>query len=262
MTQNASRTIIGIMSAMQEELCSLQASLDNSRETRVGDRTFIEGQLAGIDVVLVFSRWGKVASSITATTLITYFNVSHILFTGVAGAVDERLNIGDIVIGDKCFQHDLDPSPLFPKHTIPLTDKKFVFCSSEWVYVAKNIAQSFASNISQVIDVNTLMSFGITSPKAHVGIIASGDQFVSSVKQTRTISKETPGTLAVEMEGAAVAQVCEENDVPFVIFRVISDKANHKSHIDFIAFIQEIAAQYSLHLVTSLIKTKILSRDI
>jgi len=181
-------------------------------------------------------------------------HVSYILFTGVAGAVDEKLNIGDIVIGEKCFQHDLDPSPLFPKHTIPLTDKKFISCDAHWIDAAQTVAQHFVRNLDQAIDPTTLLPFGITAPQVHVGIIASGDQFIGDADQTQTIAQETPGTLAVEMEGAAVAQVCSEHQVPFLVLRVISDKANHEAHINFMAFIQAVAAQYSLHLVSAILR--------
>lgn len=245
---------IGIMGAMPEEISALHAELNNPRETQLGDRCYIEGQLSGVEVVLVFLRWGKVASSITATMLIAHFHVSHILFTGVAGAVDEKLNIGDIVIGEKCFQHDLDPSPLFPKHTIPLTDKKFISCDAHWIDAVQTVAQHFVANLDQAIDPTTLSPFGINAPQVHVGIIASGDQFIGDADQTQTIAQETPGTLAVEMEGAAVAQACAEHQVPFLVLRVISDKANHEAHIDFMAFIQAVAAQYALHLVCGLLQ--------
>ena len=113
--------------------------------------------------------------------------------------------------------------------------------------------QAFVNKIDLYIDANTRAPFGVVQPAVYVGIIASGDQFIGDVVHTQCIVQETPGTLAVEMEGAAAAQVCAKNQAPFVVLRVISDKADHTAHIDFMAFIKEIATQYSLHLVTALL---------
>ena len=114
---------IGIMSAMREEIVSLVVELGTADEAiHTGMRTYHRGLLWGMPVVLVYSRIGKVAAASTATHLIAQFGVDEVIFTGVAGAVDPALNIGDIVVAAKLYQHDMDASPLFSQHEIPLLD--------------------------------------------------------------------------------------------------------------------------------------------
>ena len=112
--------MIAIMSAMQEEVQALLQNLKNIAPVTKGMRTYYKGILFNKPVVIVFSRWGKVAASATATQLINDFKVDEIIFTGVAGAISPTLNIGDIVIGDKLYQHDMDASPLYQKFEIPI----------------------------------------------------------------------------------------------------------------------------------------------
>ena len=114
---------IGIMSAMREEIETLIQEIEVSEKVIKGMRSYYKGKLWGKEVVLVFSRWGKVASATTATHLITDFNVDEILFTGVAGAVNDALEIGDVVIGDALYQHDMDASPLLEPFEVPLLGK-------------------------------------------------------------------------------------------------------------------------------------------
>jgi nucleoside phosphorylase len=112
---------IGIMAAMQEEIDTLLKELPASSEVvDDGQRTYHSGRLWGTPVVVVFSRWGKVAAATTATHLISEFGVGEILFTGVAGAAQPGLNVGDVVVGARFWQHDIDARPLFPRHEIPL----------------------------------------------------------------------------------------------------------------------------------------------
>jgi len=112
---------IGIMAAMQEEIDRLLRELPAGSEVvNDGRRTYHSGHLWGTPVVIVFSRWGKVAAATTATDLISDFCVTEILFTGVAGAAQPGLKVGDIVVGARLWQHDMDARPLFPRHEIPL----------------------------------------------------------------------------------------------------------------------------------------------
>jgi adenosylhomocysteine nucleosidase len=115
---------IGIMSAMVEEMDSLLENLNKDKVVTIGQREYHVGKLWGKEVVLVFSRWGKVAASSTTTTLITEFKVEEIIFTGVAGAMDASVNIGDVVVAENLFQHDFDASPFLLKHVLPLILKK------------------------------------------------------------------------------------------------------------------------------------------
>jgi len=112
---------IGILGAMLEEVSSIKEMMIINKETTIANRNYIEGTINDIEVVLVFSRWGKVASASTTTTLINKFSVNFIFFAGVAGAVDKKLNIGDIVIANCLYQHDMDARPFFDQFQVPLT---------------------------------------------------------------------------------------------------------------------------------------------
>jgi len=240
---------IGIISAMQEEMQTLLDHLDNKISTVKGMRTYYSGKLFTKDVVLVFSRWGKVASATTATQLINDHPVDEIIFTGVAGAVNHKLEIGDIVIGNKLYQHDVDASPLFKKYEIPLLDKTFFETSASRQEKLKSATETFLLDYNRYINPIKSESFNISQPKLFVGNIASGDQFISSMESVSNLLKEIPEICCVEMEGSAVAQVCYEYKIPFSILRIISDKANNNAHIDFPKFAKEVASHYALGIL-------------
>jgi len=240
---------IGLMGAMPEEIDSLREMMVEPVLVQHGSRQYYSGKMNGFDVVLVFSRWGKVAAASCVTALITEFNVDRVLFMGVAGAVAGHLNIGDVVISETLYQHDMDASPLFDKHVIPLAELTFFAADKSMVSCAESSVDAFLSNIGKALAENTLQEFHIQSPKCERGVIASGDQFVSSVEATQAILTDQPQTLVVEMEGAAVAQVCHEYAIPFVVIRTVSDCANHAAHIDFPSFIRDVAQLYSQCIV-------------
>jgi len=240
--------MIALVSAMPEEMQSLLNELQISKTLEIGKRSYYQGTLFNQEVVLVFSRWGKVAAAATVTQLINSFNISEIIFSGVAGAIDAKLNIGDIVIGTKLIQHDMDASPLYPSLEIPLLGiTSFSTTNTTNLEIA---TQQFLQNYNQFFDNKTLTSFGINkTPKYDKGIIVSGDQFVNSNQKIKEIQKLVPQSLCVEMEGAAVAQVCYEYEIPFQIIRIISDKADNNSHIDFPKFANEVAGKYALGIL-------------
>lgn len=250
--------MIGIMSAMQEEIQALFNQLENPIKSRKGKRDYYQGTLFGKKVVLVFSRWGKVASATTATQLINDFDLKELIFTGVAGAIDPNLNIGDIVIGKKLVQHDMNASPLYNAFEIPLLNKTFFETNSLKREALTKASNLFISNFTSVISEKEAKTFHIKDPKVFVGDIASGDQFISKKTQTSFISKNLPNVLCTEMEGAAVAQVCYEYKIPFSILRIISDKANDNSHIDFPLFAKQIASKYALNIFESLFTNKVI----
>ncbi len=246
---------IGIMGAMEEEVGSLREHMTDIREEERGGRVFIQGKMGGADVVVVFSRWGKVASATTATALIERYNVDQIVFTGVAGAASSNLNIGDIVISEQLYQHDMDGRPIMPeKHEIPLTGITFFKADPALIRKAEAATDGLFHSLSQKIDTSSMARFGITEPKFVRGTIATGDEFVYSQERTKAILADRPETNAIEMEGAAVAQVCTDYKIPFVVIRTISDKADHTSAVDFPAFIEKIAKHYSEHVVLAMLR--------
>ena len=200
------------MGAMPEEIEGIVSLLINSKELSMGKRTYYTGQINGVDTVVVFSRWGKVAAATTATTLIHEFKITELLFTGVAGAIGSGLNIGDVVLGKRLIQHDMDARPLMKQHEIPLLSKTYFESDSAHLDIASKAIYSVFENNSlhAVIGTEDLIEFNITQPKLYIGDIASGDQFFSSNKQKQNLCSQLPDVLCVEMEGAAVAQVCFE----------------------------------------------------
>ena len=204
----------------------------------------------GKPVVVVFSHWGKVAASITATTLVNRFDVEEIIFTGVAGAIDSRLRVGDIIVGTDLYQHDMDASPIIARHEIPLLGRAAIATdASVRIRLAKAAEEFISRDFSHMVAQTTVQAFSLESPKVYASAIASGDQFVSEPGLSADIGQRLPGVACVEMEGAAVAQVCESFNVPFGVIRTISDGANESSEMDFQAFISNVAKAYSLGIV-------------
>ncbi|WP_073371699.1 5'-methylthioadenosine/adenosylhomocysteine nucleosidase [Flavobacterium fluvii] len=242
---------IGIMGAMPEEIEGVVALLTNPEVTKMGKRSYFTGQINGIDTVVVFSRWGKVAAATTVTTLIHEFKITELLFTGVAGAISPELKIGDIVLGKRLIQHDMDARPLMKQYEIPLLSKTYIESDAAHLEIATKSINTVLENRSlhSVIGTEGLKEFHIVQPKLMVGEIASGDQFFSSNEQKNNLNSQLPDVLCVEMEGAAVAQVCYEYDIPFSIIRTISDVADDNSHIDFPAFIQKISSKYAAEII-------------
>ena len=232
---------------MQEEIQALLNELKNVETSEKGMRTYYTGTLFNTNVVLVFSRWGKVASAATTTQLINDFNVDEIIFTGVAGAIHKNLNIGDVVIGKNLYQHDLNASPFYKKFEIPILKKEFLETKNATKLL--DATTKFINNYNAYINNEDATVFNITVPKIVFGDIASGDKFIKSLKKIKKLNKALPTAICVEMEGAAVAQICYEYNVPFSIIRIISDKANDNATIDFSRFANSIASYYALGIL-------------
>jgi len=235
---------------MTEEIESILPELKNRTEEVHGKRTYFSGSLWGCDVVVTFSRWGKVAAAATTAVLIERFGCDEIIFTGVAGGVSRDLNVGDVVVADRMVQHDMDARPIFGRHEIPLLGiTEFLVEGGRRDELVK-AAELFLSGVdagglSALTTKDQRGKFGINVPKVVVGLAASGDKFFSNLDDLDRLRSEIPNVVCVEMEGAAVAQVCHEYDVPFSLIRTISDSANDNAHVDFQAFVKEIATVYS-----------------
>ena len=248
--------MIGIISAMEEEIQTLLHHLERKRSIQKGMRTYFYGRLFDKEIVLAFSRWGKVASATTITQLINDFEIDEIIFTGVAGSVDKNINIGDIVIGKNMYQYDMNAWPLIEPLEIPLLNRTSFESNAHNRKVLHEAAQQFLTNFSKHLKFEEAEKFNIYHPKVFVEDIASGDQFISTKKQIETIKNVIPGIGCVEMEGAAVAQVCYEYQIPFSIFRTISDKANDNAHIEFQKFAKEVASKYALEILRNYFELK------
>ena len=246
--------IIGIMAAMTEEVKGVIALIENRKEIVFGMRSYYTGELNGVKVVVTFSRWGKVAAATTVTTLITKFGVAKIIFTGVAGAIHTGLRIGDIVIGNRLVQHDMNSSPMYPQYEIPLHHITFFDSDSTLRAIASQAVRGLIEE--KVFENDDFAAFNIDKPELFIGDIASGDQFFSTNEQKVQLHNALPSVLCVEMEGAAVAQICYEYNIPCIVIRTISDTADEKSHIDFMAFTKKIASFYSAEIIKRIVTTK------
>ncbi|MDM1546750.1 5'-methylthioadenosine/adenosylhomocysteine nucleosidase [Empedobacter falsenii] len=251
-----SERIIGIMGAIPQEINGVVNLLTNKQEHKIGRRSYFTGELNNQKVVVVYSRVGKVAASATVTTLILEFKVSELIFTGVAGGIHADVKIGDIVLGQSLIQHDMNAQPLFPAYEIPMLGKAYFEANSSQLEVATTAILEILEeqHLHNVISEKDLDKFNIHQPQLHVGLIGSGDLFFSTNSQKEKLQQNLPEILCVEMEGAAVAQVCYEFDIPFIIIRTISDDADDHSTLDFNSFIEKISNVYSIEIIKNIIK--------
>ncbi len=226
---------IGIIGAMTEEIIELKKEMTLIHEKKIGNNTFYSGQLLEKQIILVESGIGKVNAAISTTLLINEFKVDKIIFTGVAGCTNNNLNIGDIVISTALIEHDFD--------TTAFGDK--------FGHIPRMENSTFKADTS-LIKIATLASEKIVGENSTVvGIIVSGDQFISNIDKINWLH-EYFNSQCVEMEGAAVAHVCTTFNIPFVVIRSISDKADKSAHIDFKTFV-ELAARNSKNIVLEML---------
>jgi adenosylhomocysteine nucleosidase len=247
--------LLAIVSAMQEEIAAVVGSLANATTEELGGRRFHVGSFEGMRTVTVFSRIGKVAAAATVTQLITSYPVTRLVFSGVAGGVQNGLSIGDIVVGTDLIQHDMDASPIFPRYEIPLLGKSLFASDPELRERLTAAAREFLhEDLGTLVAAGELSLFHITAPKVLNGVIASGDKFFASAEEVRDLHRRLPEVACVEMEGAAVAQVCDEYGVKFGVVRTISDSANENSPHDFPRFAREIAQHYSVGVLSRFVR--------
>jgi adenosylhomocysteine/aminodeoxyfutalosine nucleosidase len=223
---------IAIMGAMPEEIEPIISKLENLKKTEYAANTYYEGSYKGKDVVVAYSKIGKVFATLTATSLLEKFACDLLLFSGVAGAISPDLNIGDLIIADGLCQHDLDITAFgHPYGYVPEGE----VCIPTDVTL-RNIAKKVASD---------------KGLKLVEGVIATGDQFVANPERKDWIGK-TFNAHALEMEGASVAVVCSSLDVPFFILRAISDSADMDASFNFDEFLEssaKISADFILAMV-------------
>jgi adenosylhomocysteine nucleosidase len=244
---------LGIISALHQEQAGLIEAMSTPQTLRIGMRDYVSGNLWGKDCVCVLSRVGKVAAATTAAMLIEHFKVTHIVFTGVAGSADSSVRVGDIVVAESLVQHDLNAEPLFPRFEVPLLGLSHFGSHKKLTDQLLQAAAAFIEiDFAKEIDAVDCKTLGLTTPKLHHGLISSGDQFVHQKNTIIELKKLLPELLAVEMEGAAVAQVCFEFGLPYTIVRTISDVADENSAMDFVHFIERVAARYAFHIVKRL----------
>jgi len=228
---------IAIMGAMPEEIAPIIAVLHDLRKTEIADNTYYEGRYKNQEVVVAYSKIGKVFASLTATILIERFGCDMLLFSGVAGAISETLSIGDLIIADGLCQHDLDITAFGHPHGYVPEGDVCIWADVTLRELAKKVAREKGLTLKE-------------------GIIATGDQFVANSERKAWIA-ETFKADALEMEGAAVAVICNALEVPFFILRAISDSADMEAGFDFDSFLissARVSADFILALVEKIEK--------
>jgi adenosylhomocysteine nucleosidase len=242
--------VIGIMSAMHEELSAVLAQLSDEQCVSVAGRDFWLGHWHGHAVVAVLSRIGKVSAATTATVLLERFHVDTLVFTGVAGGLGSGVRVGDVVVATGLVQHDMDASPLFPRHEVPLYGRARFETDMGLVAQLASATRQVLGDARRHLGTETFTQFELSQAQMHLGLVISGDRFVATSMESRALSQALPDALAVEMEGAAVAQVCHDYQVPFAAVRTVSDRADDEAHTDFSRFIREVASRYSLAILS------------
>jgi adenosylhomocysteine/aminodeoxyfutalosine nucleosidase len=223
---------IAIMGAMPEEIEPIIGKLENLKETVYAANKYYEGTYNGTEVVVAYSKIGKVFATLTATILIEKFGCDKLLFSGVAGAISDELKIGDLIIADSLCQHDLDITAF--GHPFGYVPEGEVCISTDETLrsVAKDVAKEKGLTLKE-------------------GIIATGDQFVANEERKNWIGTTFKAD-ALEMEGASVAVVCSSLNVPFFILRAISDSADMDASFNFDEFLEssaKISADFILSMV-------------
>jgi len=224
---------IAIMGAMPEEITPLLEIIGEHETVSYAANKYYRGKFANHDVVVAYSKIGKVNAALTASTLIEKFGAQKLLFSGVAGAVSAELKVGDLIIASQLCQHDLDITAFGHPHGYVPEGKQFVQADKSLNSLAKKVAKSIDLKLKE-------------------GIIATGDQFIANVEKKSWI-ESTFKADALEMEGASVAVVCDALDVPFFVLRAISDAADMDASFSFDEFL-ESSAQISADFIMKMVK--------
>lgn len=228
--------MVGIIGAMEVEVSKLKEMLQDTEIKNKAGMTFVSGNLNGKPVVVVRSGIGKVNASICTQILADVYKVNYIINTGVAGSLHNEINIGDIVLSKDALQHDMDATGFgYAVGVIPQMEKSIFEADERLIQIAEKCIKE------DITDIN-----------AFVGRVVSGDQFISDKGKKKWIVDNFQG-YCTEMEGAAIAQAAYLNNIPFIIIRAISDKADDSATEDYPTF-EAKAAQHCVKLLCAMVK--------
>ena len=208
---------IAILGAMREEIEPLLPKVENLKKEEYANNIFYTGTLSGKEIALAYSKIGKVNAALTATLLIEKYGCKKLLFSGVAGGINESLKIGDLIVADKLVQHDVDITVFGHAWGFIPESGDFVESDKELNEIASKVAEKLGIKLIR-------------------GTIATGDQFIASEEKKEWI-KNTYNADALEMEGASVGYVCKCLGVPFFVLRAISDTADMDAGFSFEEFL-------------------------
>lgn len=224
----------GIIGAMEPEVAILKSQIENCQTTEHAGYQFFEGQLNGTDVVIVQSGIGKVAAALATAILIDKFQPDYVVNTGSAGGFEQSLKVGDIVISSEVRYHDVDLTAFgYEIGQLP---------ANPAAYIAHPVlVEAAKAGIADLQDIQTL-----------VGLITTGDTFMTADQDIAKARANFPTMVAVEMEGAAIAQTCHQFKVPFVVIRSMSDIAGKESPSSFEAYLETASVNSSQMVVNML----------
>ena len=245
-------SLTGILGAFNEEVILLEKSVSDRKEQTIEGIRFITGKLNGRNIVLAKTGIGKVNAAMTTTLLLEHFKPREVLFTGIAGGINPDLQPGDIVIAERTAQHDLGTLTPDGFHNRGMRNplngiRNPVFFPADSLLLP--LAEAAGKRV--ILD-GVTTGTAVRKPKIITGIIVTGDIFVSSPSK-RSELRETLHADAVEMEGAAVAQICWQHDVPCLVIRSLSDSANEHAEKDIIIY-RTIAARNAALLVADIVE--------
>lgn len=220
---------IAIMGAMPEEIAPILEKLGSYKTTQYAKNNYYEASYRGVDLVIAYSKIGKVFSTLTATAMIEHFGAQKLLFSGVAGAISPSLKVGDLIVATKLAQHDLDITAFGHPYGYVPEGSVYVDADKELIELSKSVAHDMKKTIKE-------------------GVIATGDQFVANEEKKNWIGA-TFNADALEMEGASVAVVCDALNIPFFILRAISDAADMDASFSFDEFLQTSAKESAIFVM-------------
>jgi adenosylhomocysteine nucleosidase len=244
---------IGIMSVMCDEIQVLLNDIKSPEVIEAGKRSYYKGILWGTPVVIVFPGWGKVASATTSTYLIEHFGVNRMIFTGVAGGVNETMHAGDVVVASKLYNES--PNGVDePQDVIPLWDgsgfrSDLLFCRASHAAATKFLEDDLRRRIAAEL----LVQYRIRRPKVVEGYITGGDYSPDESDFRTSVPHGAVGVACVEMEGAAMAQVCQDYSVSSVVIRTISESIGEGDPDRFHQFVKHVASTYSRGILKNLL---------
>lgn len=220
------------MGAMPEEIAPILEKVGEYKRTDIADNTYYEANYNGVELVIAYSKIGKVFSTLTASTMIHHFGVEKMLFSGVAGGINPALKIGDLIVAKNLCQHDLDITAFGHPHGFVPGGAQFVETDAGLRQLATEVAAQMHVSLQE-------------------GTIATGDQFVHDPDR-KSFIESTFNADALEMEGASVAVVCHALNVPVFILRAISDTADTDASFNFDEFMEssaKISADFIMKMV-------------
>jgi adenosylhomocysteine nucleosidase len=227
---------IAIIGAMEEEVTILRDKIEEREETVIANCEFSKGRLNGADVILLKSGIGKVNAAMSTAILLERFRPDYVINTGSAGGFLSTLNVGDVIISNEVVHHDVDVTAFgYEYGQVPGMPARYK--------ADETLVKIAEQNAKQIKDIQVV-----------TGLIATGDSFMNDPARVEFVRGKFPDLCAVEMEAAAIAQVCTQFAVPFVIIRALSDIAGKESDVSFEQFL-DTAAKHSADLVLSIVSS-------